>query len=98
MLTTSIAAEPQVARTRYRIVGDRRDGVGGIIVGGEQKVIDFLGVETGEAEIEVRLGEFLQLESEELIVPRRPCREPIHKQTKALNLRFGPLVAKNHRN
>src|ERR1019366_4259489 len=97
MLTTPIATEPKVARARHRVVWDWRDGIGSIVVGGEQEVIDFFRVETGEAEIELRRGELLQLESEKLFVPRRPGCGPIHQQAEGFHLRFGPLVAEDHR-
>jgi len=97
MLTAPIATEPQVAWAGHWVVRDRRDGVGGIIVSRQQQAIDFLQVETGQRQIELRRTEFLEFESEKLFVPRRPCRRPIHQQAEGFHLRFAPLIAEDHR-
>ena len=59
MLTAPLAAKPPIAGAGHRVLWDRRDGVGLIVVTGQQEVVDLLAVETGEAEIEVRLVELL---------------------------------------
>jgi len=55
------AAKPKVARPRHRIFRKWRRGIR-LIVGAriEQQIVDFLWVESRQAEIEIRLVEFLQ--------------------------------------
>jgi len=83
-----LPTKPQVARPGYRVLGQRRRGIGLVVVlRGSQQVIDFLRVETCQAEIEVRLVEFLQLEGEQLLVPICPGNGAIHHEAEGFHLR-----------
>jgi len=53
MLTALVAADPEVAGTRHRILRQRRCGVRVLVVGECQQVIEFLGVEAGQVQIEM---------------------------------------------
>ena len=57
--------------------------------------IDLLRIKTGEAEIEIRLIELLQLESEEFLIPSCPGYGTVHQEA-GFHLRFAPLVAEDY--
>jgi hypothetical protein len=98
MLTTTVAAQPQVAGTGHRVVRQGRCGIGLVaVVRVEQQVIEFFGVEAGQAEIEVRRRQLLQFQSEQLVIPVRPRHRPVHHETERLYLGRGPFVAQNDR-
>jgi hypothetical protein len=62
----------------------------------DQVNIDLLRIKTGEAEIEIRLIELLQLESEEFLIPSCPGYGTVHQEAESFHLRFGPLVAEDY--
>jgi hypothetical protein len=39
-----------------------------VIVGGEEQIVDLLGIETGQAEIEVSFAQFLEFKGQKLFV------------------------------
>ena len=55
-----------------------------------------LGIEAGQAEIEIRGVEFLQFQGEQFLVPIRPRHGAVHHQPEGLHLRRRPLVAEDH--
>jgi hypothetical protein len=97
-LTAPVTAQPQVAGTRCWVVWKRRRSVGLVLIRERQQVIELLGVEAGEVEIEIGRFEFLQLQGEQCLVPVGPRHRSIHHEAKRLYLRRRPLVAKHHRN
>jgi hypothetical protein len=64
MLNSSVAADPEIAGTRHRVVGNRRNGVRFVVIDSEEKIVEFLRIETRQAEIEIRFLDFLQFQSE----------------------------------
>jgi hypothetical protein len=92
-----LAARPEVANARNRVLGSRRRGVGPFFVGNGQQAVNLSGVETRQAEIEIGGAEFLQLQREKLFVPLGPGDRAIHHQSESPDLRGRPLVAEDDR-
>src|ERR1017187_2187307 len=90
-------AGPQVAGPRYRVLGQRRSRVGSLLVGNRQQPIDLARVEAREAEIEIRLTQFLQLQGEQFFIPVRPRNGSIHHEPESLYLSICPFIAEDHR-
>ena len=91
-----LAAQPQIASPRHRVRGKRRSLLWLSLVWEQQQIVDLLGVEAGEREVEVRLVQFLQFEGEQFVVPVGPGHRAIHHQPERLDLGLGPLVAEHH--
>src|SRR5580692_3399129 len=53
-----------------------------------QQVVELLRVEASEAQVEVLVVQFLQLESQQLVVPGCPRYRAVHKQAKSFHLGF----------
>ena len=92
---------PQSHRSPGRETGFSGTGGDGrsasLLVRDGEQVVDLLGVEAGEAEVEVRRVEFLQFEREQFLVPVGPGDRAVHHQPEGLHLRRRPLVAEDHR-
>jgi hypothetical protein len=56
------SANPQVTDSGHGILGNRRRGIGCLLVGNREQSVYLAWVEAGQAEIEVRCVEFLQLQ------------------------------------
>jgi len=53
---TVLAAEPQIAKPGNRVLGQRRRGIGFLVVLGRHKQsVDFSGIESGEGKVEIGL-------------------------------------------
>ena len=60
-----LPAEPKIANSRSWILREWWRCVGTLLVGNGKQAIDLAGIEAGEAEVEIRGTEFLQLEAQE---------------------------------
>jgi hypothetical protein len=90
-----LAADPQVARPGHRILRNGRSLVGFLLFGKREQVVELLGAEPGQVEIEIRGIELLEFERQQLLVPVRPGNGPIHHQAESLDLRRRPLIAQD---
>ena len=75
-----------IARLRYDRLRPRRRGVSGLLVFERQQSVYLAGIESCEAEIEIRFLNFLQFESEQLFVPIRLRHRTIHHERERLDL------------
>ena len=98
VLMGRMATQPQVARPGHRVIGQWWRGIVLlVIVREEQQIVDFRRIETGQAEVKVCLVQFLQLQSEQFLIPVRPCRRPVDQEAERFHLGRGPLIAKDDR-
>src|ERR1051326_3340601 len=92
-----LSADPQVPNARCCVLRKRWRRVRYLLVRKREQPINLAWVESGEAEIEIRLAELLQFDGEEFLVPRCPRHGAIHQQPERFHLRVGPFVAEDRR-
>jgi hypothetical protein len=71
---------PEIARPGHRRARQRRRRVGSLVFFKRQQLVDLAGVESGEAEIEIRFLDFLQFQSEQLFIPIGPRYRSVHHE------------------
>ncbi|HKA00866.1 MAG TPA: hypothetical protein VKE70_30350 [Candidatus Solibacter sp.] len=92
------AAEPKVAGARCRILRNRWHFIRALLFWDRQQPINLARVEAGEAEIEIRGAEFLQLQREEFRIPIRPRDGAVDHEPERLHLLGRPLVTEEDGN
>jgi hypothetical protein len=90
--------QPHVARAGHRRVRQRRRSIRFLVIFDREEPVDFAGIKSSEAEIEVQGLNFVQLQRQQILVPRRPIDRAVHHQSERLDLRWCPFIAQNHGN
>jgi hypothetical protein len=62
----------------------------------QQVLIEFPGIEPGQAKIEVSLLKFCQFGRQQFLVPRDPSGGTVDQQPEGLDLRRRPLITEDH--
>jgi hypothetical protein len=97
MLETSIATNPQIAGTRYRILRYGWNRVRRIVVRSSQQFIDLSDIEPGHAEIKVLLFELQQFQGKHFVIPSGIERKFVVRDDVCALLRLGQVIQNDDR-